>query len=162
MPGRQQDCGWLRAEHDAASISQRGLRACAVRRRRRRGCAAYCARGFSRLRKSFLEIITLKIVQQVSRFLAFFFFFLPSLFNAELCTLHFRRHQTRSAEAASPFPKPPSPRVVSAGSAGRRLLIRRDANGEERGQTARDNASDGDKKCFHGAAQQNKNRCPFI
>jgi len=34
---------------------------------------------------------------------------------------------------------------VSAGSAGRRLLIRRDANGEERGQTARDNASDGDK-----------------
>lgn len=46
-----------------------------------RAAPAYCARGFSRLRKSFLEIITLKIVQQVSRFLTFFFFLMP----AELC-----------------------------------------------------------------------------
>lgn len=124
---------------------------------------AYCARGFSRLRKSFLEIITLKIVQQVSRFLTFFFFFM----RAELCI----RDRTPSAAQrlilvagtagktqsdsgdtkltgmGSCVRSPNHPHLTFArvGSVLRCFLIRLDASSKERGQTSRDNAFDGDK-----------------
>lgn len=124
-----------------------------------RAAPAYCARGFSRLRKSFLEIITLKIVQQVSRFLTFFFFFFNACrimhpgWDAQSGTAAdtwclpprasgSRGHQTHRDGVACSLAKPPSPQV---GSVLRRFLIQLGARSEERGQTSRDNAFDGDK-----------------